>query len=172
VIDSFIAWAGRMLLRNEALVRKMVSQKSGSILRWTGLDEKLASAVVDGLYKLIDEMATNPDHPLRLKAEEGLATLAWDLQRDPELQARVDRFRDEVLANPAVAAWIDGLWESARTGLIRAMRDPQAALAGKFGRCCGSWARRSRRTRGWGPPSTRSCGAARSARSRPMATRS
>ena len=133
VLDALITWASRMLLRNEQLVRGMVSQRSGSILRWTGLDERIGQAVIDGLYKLLDDMATDADHPLRIKAEEGLAQLAYDLQRDPAMRARVDRIRDELLANPAVARWIDGLWESARAGMLRAVRDPQAALAGKLG---------------------------------------
>ncbi|WP_076072031.1 DUF445 domain-containing protein [Sphingomonas montana] len=133
VMDALITWGSRVLLRNEATVRAMVSQRSGSILRWTGLDERIGQAVIDGLYKLLDDMATDPDHPLRIKAEEGLAQLAFDLQRDPAMQARVDRIRDELLDNPAVARWIDGLWESARAGLLRAARDPQAALAGKLG---------------------------------------
>ena len=29
--------------------------------------------------------------------------------------------------------WIDGLWEQARAAMLRAARDPQAVLAGKFG---------------------------------------
>ncbi|WP_229673817.1 DUF445 domain-containing protein [Sphingomonas prati] len=133
VMDALIQWGSKVLLRNEATVRAMVSQRSGSILRWTGLDERIGQAVIDGLYKLLDDMATDPDHPLRIKAEEGLAQLAYDLQRDPDMQARVDRIRDELLDNPAIALWIDGLWESARAGMLRAVRDPQAALAGKLG---------------------------------------
>jgi uncharacterized membrane-anchored protein YjiN (DUF445 family) len=133
VMDALIQWGSRVLLRNEATVRAMVSQRSGSILRWTGLDERIGQAVIDGLYKLLDDMATDPDHPLRIKAEEGLAQLAFDLQRDPAMQARVDRIRDELLDNPAIGRWIDGLWESARAGLLRAVRDPDAALAGKLG---------------------------------------
>jgi len=133
VMDGLIGWGSRLLRRNEELVRGMVSQRSGSILRWTGLDERIGQAVIDGLYKLLDEMAADADHPLRIKIEEGLAQLAYDLQRDPAMQAKVDRIRDELLANPAVLAWIDGVWESARAGMLHAVRDPQAALAGKLG---------------------------------------
>ena len=42
---------------------------------------KLADAIVDGLRKLTIDMAVDPDHPLRAKAEEGLAQLAWNLQQ-------------------------------------------------------------------------------------------
>lgn len=133
ILDSLIGWASRTLLHNEHLIRAMVHEKAGSIMRWTGLDEKLSNAIVDGLHKLLDEMATDPGHPLRLRAEEGLAKLADDLRNDPEMREKVMRLKDEIIENPAVTAWIDGLWQAARQGMLRAARDPQAALAGKLG---------------------------------------
>jgi uncharacterized membrane-anchored protein YjiN (DUF445 family) len=133
LLDSIITWVGRTLDANEPLIRAMVSKRAGSIMRWTGLDEKLANSIVDGLRRMVDEMVADPDHPLRAKAEEALANLVHDLQHDPETQAKVTRLKDEILANPAITRWIDGLWESARAGLLRAARDPRATLAGKFG---------------------------------------
>ena len=133
LLDGIIRWAGKTLAANDQLVRDMVHKRAGGILRWTGLDEKIAGAIIDGLQKMLDEMAAEPDHPLRAKAEEGLATLAHDLQHDERMQARVAKLRDEILENPALLRWLDGLWESARRGLLRATRDPDAALAGKFG---------------------------------------
>ena len=133
MLDGIIVWAGRTLEANEAMIRDMVHKRAGAIMRWTGLDERLANAIVDGLHKLLTEMAEDPGHPLRAKAEEGLATLALDLQHDPDMQARVARFKDEIIANPAVATWMDGLWQQARASLLRAVRDPQAAMAGRFG---------------------------------------
>jgi len=133
MLDGIVRWAGRTLEANEPLIRSLVHERAGSILRWTGLDEKLANAIVDGLNRLLTEMAENPAHPLRAKAEEGLATLAHDLQHDPAMRAKVGRWKDEIIDNPAVAAWIDGLWRNARAGLLRAARDPEAAIAGRFG---------------------------------------
>jgi uncharacterized membrane-anchored protein YjiN (DUF445 family) len=133
LLDGIIRWAGKTLLHNEELLRDMVHKRAGGILRWTGLDENLANAIIDGLYKMLDDMATDPGHPLRAKAEEGLAHLAIDLQDDPKMQARVAAIRDELLENPAMRKWLDGLWEQGRAALLRAARDPDAALAGKFG---------------------------------------
>jgi uncharacterized membrane-anchored protein YjiN (DUF445 family) len=133
LLDGIIRWAGKTLAHNDQLVRDMVHKRAGGILRWTGLDERLANAIIDGLQKMLDDMATEPDHPLRAKAEEGLATLAHDLQHDAKMQARVASLRDEILENPAMRTWLDGLWESARAALLRSARDPNAALAGKFG---------------------------------------
>jgi len=133
MINAAILWTGRTLDANEALFRQMIHERAGSILRWTGLDETLSTKILDGLFKLLGDMAENRDHPLRIRTEEGLANLARRLQTDPELQARVADFRDAALANPAVGEWLDGLWQNARAAMLRAARDPQAVAAGKFG---------------------------------------
>jgi uncharacterized membrane-anchored protein YjiN (DUF445 family) len=133
LLDGIVTWAGKTLSANDQLVRDMVHKRAGAVMRWTGLDETLANAIIDGLQKMLDDMVADPEHPLRAKAEEGLAHLAIDLQDDPKMRARVDAMRDEVMANPAMRRWLDGLWEQARAALLRAARDPNAALAGRFG---------------------------------------
>jgi len=133
ILDGVVRWAGRVLEANEHLVRAMVHDRAGTILRWTGLDETLANKIIGGLAKLIADMADDPGHPLRAKADEGLATLARDLQSDPAMRARVEGIKIELLENPAMQAWINGLWEQARGGMLRAARDPEKLLAGPVG---------------------------------------
>lgn len=132
MLDGMIRWASRILLHNEHLIREMVHAKAGGLMRWTGLDETVATKIIDGLHKLIDEMASDPAHPLRTKAEEGLAALAQDLQHKPELRAKVEAFKTEMLDNPAFQQWIDGLWEASRAGLLRIARNPGGAISGKM----------------------------------------
>jgi uncharacterized membrane-anchored protein YjiN (DUF445 family) len=133
MVDGLVGWAGRTLDANEDLIRAMVHKRAGWILRMAGLDDKLADAIVDGLRKLSIDMAVDPDHPVRAKAEEGLAALASRLQHDPETMARVEAWKSEMIENEAVSAWLGGIWEKGRAGLLKGARDPDAALAGKFG---------------------------------------
>jgi uncharacterized membrane-anchored protein YjiN (DUF445 family) len=133
LVDGIVTWAGRTLDANEDLIRDMVHKRAGWILRLAGLDEKLADAIVDGLRKLTIDMAVDPHHPLRAKAEEGLVRVAAGLRADPELQAKVEAWKNEAIENPAVADWLGGIWEKSRAGLLKSARDPDAALAGKFG---------------------------------------
>ncbi len=133
MVDGIVTWAGRTLDANEDMIRDMVHQRAGWIVRMAGLDERLADAIVDGLRRLTIDMAVDPHHPLRAKAEEGLARLAAGLRSDPEMMARVEAWKNEMIDNPAVTDWLDGIWEKSRAGLLRSARDPDAALAGKFG---------------------------------------
>ncbi|WP_184165092.1 DUF445 domain-containing protein [Sphingomonas kyeonggiensis] len=133
LLDGMTRWAARALDANEHLIREMVHSRAGSIMRWTGLDETLANKIIEGLEKLLVEMNEDPGHPLRLKAEEGLERLAYDLQHKPELRERVEAFKLEMLENQAFQRWIDGLWETSRAALLRLARDPGKALGGKMG---------------------------------------
>jgi hypothetical protein len=72
LLDGMIRWAAKMLAMNEHLIREMVHSRAGGLMRWTGLDETLANKIIEGLDKLLTEMAEDPHHPLRAKAEEGL----------------------------------------------------------------------------------------------------
>jgi uncharacterized membrane-anchored protein YjiN (DUF445 family) len=122
LIEALIRRSAEALESNEGLVRHMIHDKANTVMRWTGLDERLANGILDGLYKLLAETVVIADHPLRRKIEEGLAALAEALVQDPAMHARVDAMKRDVLANPAFAFWLDGLWERGRAQLLVAVR--------------------------------------------------
>ncbi len=133
LLDGIINRAALIVASNEEIIREMVHERAGRILRWTGLDENVAEAVISGLNKLLYDMADYPDHPLRQRVNDLLSDLGHDLQYDPDMQAKVARLKDEIVDNPAMQRWIDGLWEQARGALLQAARDPDRTMAGKFG---------------------------------------
>ena len=133
IVDGLVSWAGRTLDANEDMIRDMVHDRANWVLRLAGLDARIAEAIIDGLRRLSIDMAVDPDHPVRAKAEEALATLAWKLQNDPETRDRVESWKAEMIDNPAVSDWLGTIWEKSRAGLLAAARDPDAALAGRFG---------------------------------------
>lgn len=134
LLDAMVKWGSKTLDLNEHLIHQMVHDNSNAIVRFTGLDESISKRIVGfGLSKLLADMAVEPDHPFRIRVEEGLAKMALDLQHDPEVQAKVARVRDEMLDNAAVKRWLDGLWEQGRGALLKAARDPDTMLAGRLG---------------------------------------
>lgn len=134
VLDSIIGWSAKTLEANEQVIRDMVEERASGIMKWTGLDTRLADAIVKGLNKLIAEMAADPDHPLREKGEEGLAQFADDLINNKMTQKRINEWKLQLLDNPAIGIWIDGLWQQGREGLLKAARNPDATMAGQLGK--------------------------------------
>ena len=133
LLESALRWAGLTLEANEDLVRDMIHKRANALLRFTGFDERLANSVLDGLYKIIAECIVDPNHPLRQKLEEGLEQLASDLASDPEMRGKVERIKHDLLDNPALGNWWEGVWERLRRSLIDTARNPDAALAGQLG---------------------------------------
>jgi len=133
MLEAAIRWMARALDANEELIREMVHKKANWVLKLAGLDAKLADAILDGLRKLTAEMSTDPAHPVRVKAEEALAQLANDLQTNAGTRARVESMKEQLVDNRSIALWIDTLWQKGREAVIRAARNPDAALAGRLG---------------------------------------
>ncbi|MBD2843272.1 DUF445 domain-containing protein [Erythrobacter rubeus] len=128
LIDGIIRWAGLTLEDNEETVKEIIHKRANAVLRWTGLDERISSSVLDGLYKLLAEVLVDPDHPLRYKIEEGLEKLSQDLQHDPVTRERVEEMKRDLIENPAVAEWWIGVWERIRQSLIRRAREADSGL--------------------------------------------
>lgn len=133
LIDGFVRWAGLTLEDNEEMVREVIHERANALIRWVGLDEKLANSVLDGLYRLLAEVLVDPDHPLRSKIEEGLEKLAHDLIHDAPTRDKVEKMKRELLDNPAVARWWEGVWERIRSGLIAMARNPDKNFGGILG---------------------------------------
>ena len=133
MLEATIRWTARALDANEELIRAMVHKKANWVLKLAGLDAKLADAIVDGLRKLTTEMSTDPAHPVRVRIEEALTRLANDLQTNAGTRAKVEEMKEQLLANRSVALWIDTLWQKGREAIVRAARNPDAALAGRLG---------------------------------------
>jgi uncharacterized membrane-anchored protein YjiN (DUF445 family) len=133
MLEAAIRWMARALDANEELIREMVHKKANWVLKLAGLDAKLADAILDGLRKLTAEMSTDPAHPVRVKVEEALAQLANDLQTNAGTRAKVEDMKEQLLANRSIALWIDTLWQKGREAIVRAARNPDAAMAGRLG---------------------------------------
>ena len=133
MLEAAIRWTARALDANESLIRDMVHKRASWVLKIVSLDTKLADSIVEGLRKLTVEMSTDPAHPVRQKVEQALADLANDLQTNAETRLKVEAMKNDLIANQSVGQWIDAMWQNARLGLIKATRNPDAALAGKLG---------------------------------------
>ena len=133
MLEAAIRWTSRTLDANEGLIRELVHKRANWALKLAGLDAKLADSIIDGLRKLTADMHTDPAHPVRVKIEEALAQLANDLQTKPETRERVEAMKSALLDNKSVSLWLDTLWQKGREAIIRAARNPDAAMAGKLG---------------------------------------
>ncbi len=119
VIDSLVAWASRTLDAEEPSLRAMIEERTSWILRLIAVDERVANEILAGLRGFLAEVAADPHHPVRQRADQALENFIFDLRHLPETQAKVERWKQALIDNPAVGRWVEGLWDQAREALGR-----------------------------------------------------
>ncbi len=117
LVDAAVNWGLRTLDDQQSSIRAIVSDQTNWLLRLVNVDDRVSSSLIKGLRKLLWEISQDPHHPLRDKLETALATWAFDLRHFPETQAPVEAFKTDLIANPALGQWLNGLWDSARTAM-------------------------------------------------------
>jgi uncharacterized membrane-anchored protein YjiN (DUF445 family) len=114
LVDRAIAWTADTLDSNQQLIRDMVEQRTTWLLRMLKLDDRLSTAILDGLRGMLGEIAADPAHPVRLRADAALRALARDLQTDGSTRAAVERAKRQFLRHPAVDRWVESMWAEMR----------------------------------------------------------
>ncbi|HVJ10672.1 MAG TPA: DUF445 domain-containing protein, partial [Burkholderiales bacterium] len=81
------------------------------------LDERAALKIVELAIAKVHEVRATRDHELRAKFDQFVAGFVQRLKTDEALRAKIREMRDEALASPALATYIDGLWKQLRAWL-------------------------------------------------------
>lgn len=132
LIETAILWSLRTLEDQESLIRGMVAERTNWFLKLVAVDEQVSTSLIEGLRKLLGQMARDADHPLRRRIGEALRIYAFDLRHFPASQAGIESFKSDLIENPAMGHWLEGLWDSARGGLVTSLTNP-AATPGALG---------------------------------------
>ncbi len=108
LIEHGIAYASAALVRNRETIRQKVSEKSSRLIpRW--VDGIMADRIVAGLTRALEEMR-EPNHPWRIELSTAVEKLVADLATDPDMLARGEELKAQILENPVVARQIDAMW--------------------------------------------------------------
>ncbi len=124
LVDAALDWGLATLDSQEPTIRGMVADRTSWFLRLVNVDDRVANSLIDGVRKLLAEMRHEPFHPLRGRISDSLANFAFDLRHFPETQAGIEAWKSDLIANPALGAWLEGLWADARTSLVRSLTSP------------------------------------------------
>ena len=114
----------------EAIELAVESEAPGWTPRF--LDERLARRVHRELLRVARAVRDDPNHAARRAMDAYLAKFADDLSKDPEVMARADRFRDELLAHPATQSTAVEAWEALRRTVLTGFGDEDGDLRARL----------------------------------------
>ena len=115
---------GALASNREAIFEQVRRQSSPWIPKW--VDEIIASRLLHGIAGTLENMR-RPEHPWRAEVASRVTGLIDSLALDPDMRARGEALKRELLDSPAFAEQARGLWRDLSASLQRDL--PQRAEA-------------------------------------------
>lgn len=135
--ERAVAW---LVAHPEAIERAVENEAPGWTPRF--LDERLARRVQRELVRVAQAVRDDPNHAARRAIDAYLANVAEDLQNDPEMRARADRFKADLLEHPATRGATARLWETLRGMVESGFSDEDSDLQIRLRGAIASFGRR------------------------------
>ena len=114
----------------EAIESAVESEAPGWTPRF--IDERLARRVHRELLRVARAVRDDPNHAARRAVDAYLAKFADDLRKDPEVMASADRFKNELLTNPATEAAAVEAWAALRRMVLEGFTEEDGDLRGRL----------------------------------------
>lgn len=127
VLSAAMRLMARFLDENRLVFRAQLGDASPAwVPDW--VDDRVFDRAFAGVHHFLAEVAADPRHELRRAYDARLRTYVHALRTDPAAAARVEEFKLEVLAHPAVRDWSGSLWTTAKDAVLSAAADPTSPL--------------------------------------------
>ncbi len=127
LFDAVLTAAGNLMEDNRDTFRARLSEESPW---WVPepIDDRVFAKAYAGVRRLLDDIARDPDHPIRQTVERRMLDFAGRLKTDPEMLSKGTNLKEELLAHPDFRAWTASLWRDAKHGLLDATSTPGSEL--------------------------------------------
>jgi uncharacterized membrane-anchored protein YjiN (DUF445 family) len=98
------------------------------------IDDRIFDKVFAGVQAFLQELRSDPMHDLRKHLDQRLETFVEELRMSPEMLARGEELKEELLGHPAVREWLGGIWAEIKQRLANASADPSSELRARLRR--------------------------------------
>lgn len=109
LLDDALRLAARFLEENDAVIRERVKAESPW---WVpgAVENRLGDKIVTGVEKTLIAVAADPEHPLRHRYDEAVDRFVISLRENPDVIARAEQIKLDLLAHPGVNEFSRGVW--------------------------------------------------------------
>ena len=125
LLDEAIGLLARAVDQNQELIRERIEEESPW---WVPgmVDDRIHRKIVTGLDHTLTAVRDDPDHPLRRRFDDALANFVRKLNESPEVRARAEKIKLEILDREAVRRFSSSIWDDAKAALFRYADAPNA----------------------------------------------
>jgi uncharacterized membrane-anchored protein YjiN (DUF445 family) len=141
LLDAVLKGLEGFLEDNRATFRERLERESPWWIP-DSIDDKLFAKIYRGAHGFIAEVGSDPNHEVRRSIDARVVSFAERLRSDPELLAKGEELKTELLAHPDVRAWLGSLWGELKRNTIGALDDPGSELRHRIDRSLANLGRR------------------------------
>ena len=118
LLDEALRLISEGVSRNEELIRQRIREESPWWLP-EAVDDRIHDKVVLAIENTLRQVAADPGHPLRERFDGALTGFIEKLRTSPEVIARAEEIKEDMLTNPAVRQFSATIWGDAKEALAR-----------------------------------------------------
>ena len=118
LLDRAILLVARFVSENEELIRDRIRAESPWWLP-ERVDDRIHDKIVGGIERTLQDVSTDPEHPLRARFDTALSEFIERLKTSPDVIARAESIKSEVLEHPVVQDFSRSLWDDVKARLVR-----------------------------------------------------
>ena len=141
LLDAVLTGLGSFLDDNRATFRARLDQESPWWIP-DAIDDRLFTKIYNAVHSFLADVGSDPDHEVRKSIEVRVVAFAQRLRDDPQLLAKGEELKTELLAHPDVRAWLGSLWAEMKRNTISALDDPRSELRQRIDRSLANLGRR------------------------------
>jgi uncharacterized membrane-anchored protein YjiN (DUF445 family) len=127
VLDIALLAADRFVDENRATLRARFQREAPWWLP-EAVEERIFERLLDGIRRALNDVATDPDHELRVDFDRRVRRFSEDLLTSPELRERGEQLKQELLTQPQLRRWSAALWTDIKAQLRSQAADPDSEL--------------------------------------------
>lgn len=127
VLEVVLRAVDRFLTENQASLRARFGSESPWWLPGAA-EDRIFERLLDGARAVLADVVADPGHELRRDVDARVRRLVADLQSSPELIARGEELKAELLAQPELREWVARIWRDLKAELRAQADDPDSEL--------------------------------------------
>jgi uncharacterized membrane-anchored protein YjiN (DUF445 family) len=123
LLDEALKLLDRVVDQNDEIIRDRIRKESPWWLP-ESVDNKIHDKIVTAIENLLHAVTTDPNHPLRARFDTAVDRFVERLKTSPEVIAKGEELKEELLAHPSVRQFSAAVWTDAKDAIVKYSERP------------------------------------------------
>ena len=123
LLDEALKLLDRVVDQNDEIIRDRIRKESPWWLP-ESVDDKIHDKIVTAIENLLHAVTTDPNHPLRARFDAAVDRFVERLKTSPEVIAKGEELKEELLAHPSVRQFSAAVWTDAKEAIVKYSEGP------------------------------------------------